>query len=267
MTRIHAAAFATTLVLTLTDAHAADPTTSCESGKLRASGKYASCVLSADARAVRSGNPADYTRCSEKLGSSFSKAEDKGQGQCPGGTGDQGDIQTFLDACRASVAGALNTGDTLPVPGGVARSFTDNGDGTITDNVTGLMWEKLSDDGSIHDKDDAYSWADATAVKVAALNTANFAGHNDWRLPAVNELQTLLNYGAYIPATYAPFNTGCTAGCTVATCSCTNSSTYWSSTTDVSSPTDAWYVVFNLGFVGNTDKTLADYVRAVRGGS
>lgn len=42
---------------------------------------------------------------------------------------------------------------------GVARGFVDNGDGTITDTSTGLMWEKKSDDGSIHDKDDVYTWS------------------------------------------------------------------------------------------------------------
>jgi hypothetical protein len=38
------------------------------------------------------------------------------------------------------------------VQAGIPRSYTDNGDGTITDNVTGLMWEKLSDDASVHDQ-------------------------------------------------------------------------------------------------------------------
>lgn len=53
-------------------------------------------------------------------------------------------------------------GATIPCAGsgqdgelqkGLARAYTDNGDGTITDMRTGFAWEKLSDDGSIHDKD------------------------------------------------------------------------------------------------------------------
>lgn len=56
-------------------------------------------------------------------------------------------------------------------------SFTDNGDGTITDNRTGLMWEKLSDDGSIHDKDTTYTWHNA-GTKITALNGGGgFAGY------------------------------------------------------------------------------------------
>ena len=56
-----------------------------------------------------------------------------------------------------------------------------NGDGTITGNNTKLMWAKKSDDGTIHDKDNSYTWANAFAVHIATLNSTNFAGHNDWR--------------------------------------------------------------------------------------
>ena len=67
------------------------------------------------------------------------------------------------------------TGQDGELQKGAARSYTDNGDGTITDNTTGLMWEKLTDDGSIHDWDNVYTWEGAFA-KIAALNAANFAG-------------------------------------------------------------------------------------------
>ncbi len=66
---------------------------------------------------------------------------------------------------------------------GVARSFMDKADGTVSDEVTGLMWEKQSDDGSIHDRDDTCAWNDAFASKIAALNSAVFAGYGDWRVP------------------------------------------------------------------------------------
>ena len=55
-----------------------------------------------------------------------------------------------------------------------------NGNGTITDDQTGLTWEKLSDDGSIHEYADNYTWC-AAFTKITTLNSANFAGHNDWR--------------------------------------------------------------------------------------
>lgn len=149
----------------------------------------------------------------------------------------------------------------------MAVSFTDNGDGTVTDNRTGLMWEKLSDDGSIHDKDTTYNWTNAVATKVAALNSGSFAGYSDWRLPNVNELQSLANYGAVNPSVHAAFNTACAATCTVTTCSCTQSSFYWSSTTYQFDPSGAWGVFFDDGLVSADYKSGNYYVRAVRVGS
>jgi hypothetical protein len=49
--------------------------------------------------------------------------------------------------------------DDGTVGAGGALRYADNGDGTISDLNTGLMWEKKSDDGSIHDKDDVHSWS------------------------------------------------------------------------------------------------------------
>ena len=67
--------------------------------------------------------------------------------------------------------------------------FTDDGNGTITDDL-GLTREKLSNDDSVHQFTATYTLADALA-KVATLNATSFAGHTDWRLPTVRELHTL----------------------------------------------------------------------------
>ncbi|MFN2426619.1 MAG: DUF1566 domain-containing protein [Candidatus Binatia bacterium] len=149
---------------------------------------------------------------------------------------------------------------------GVDRSFTDNGDGTVTDNGMGLTWEKLADDGGIHDKDNTYTWANATADKIAALNSQNFAGHNDWRLPNRFELDSLVNLGASSPAVYSVFATACAASCTSATCSCTRPDYHWTSSTYLGAPLYAWTVYFSAGDTQAGNKTIGYYVRAVRGG-
>jgi hypothetical protein len=133
------------------------------------------------------------------------------------------------------------------------------------------MWEKKSNDSSIHDQDTAYTWDDAFAIHVAGLNGGTgFAGHTDWRLPNVNELQSIVNYENVFPAVSPAFNTGCVAACTVLTCSCTNITTehqlYWSSTTSALYG-GAWGVRFIDGINGPLSKGEGTFhVRAVRGG-
>lgn len=197
-----------------------------------------------------------------------------------------GDRTVTVDEIVVSVNNAL-TG--CPA---VASPFRDNGDGTITDTSTGLTWEKKSDDGGIHDWDDTYAWcadvsppdfecdgpakpADGAVFTtfLAALNTPPcFAGHCDWRLPSVRELESLVDYGSGNPAIAAAFHTNCTADCNVQTCSCTQSSfsrpsSYWTSTTFRLNPSGAWIISFDTGYAGGDGKTNANYVRAVRGGS
>jgi len=160
---------------------------------------------------------------------------------------------------------------------GGARSYVDNLDGTVTDTKTGLMWEKKSDDGSIHDKDNTYTWSTgapwnntgtAFTTFLATLNAGGgFAGHTDWRLPNSFELYSIVNLQNVLPAVDSAFNNSCAAACTVTTCSCTVSSYYWSSSTYALSTTIAWTVDFLDGAVTATYKTNGYYVRAVRGGS
>jgi hypothetical protein len=172
---------------------------------------------------------------------------------------------TCYDAAGKLIACA-GTGQDGESQTGVVRSFTDNGDGTIDDHTTGLMWEKLSDDGSIHDYTTTYAWADAFASKVAVLNSTGFAGHDDWRLPNILELESLRNYGAADPSVFSVFDSACAADCSLTNCSCTQAGYYWSSTTQLSQSTFAWHVSFLKGTTYPRAKTELAYVRAVRGG-
>lgn len=82
-------------------------------------------------------------------------------------------------------------------------SYTNNGDGTVTDTITGLIWEQKNDDGGSGDKDTIYTWKDALAYCENLL----LAGHDDWRLPNPKELERLVDLGRSNPAidtTYFP---------------------------------------------------------------
>jgi len=66
------------------------------------------------------------------------------------------------------------------------NNFVDNGDSTITDNATGLMWSK-------NDSRTGMNWQSALAW-AQTKNSANYLGHNDWRLPNAKELQSIVDY-------------------------------------------------------------------------
>jgi hypothetical protein len=196
--------------------------------------------------------------------------------QCKGDFNGSGNVT--IDEILTAVNNALS-GCPLPGP-----RLLDNGDGTVTDTKTGLLWEKKSDDGSVHDQDNTYTWStgspaynpDGTAFTsfLATLNSAPcFAKHCDWRLPTMTELQSLVAYERWAPAIDPVFNAACDPDCTVLTCSCTSlDDFYWSSTPMAEIPSvDAWNVGFNQGVVNLYPKTFGSlpggsYARAVRGG-
>ncbi len=74
--------------------------------------------------------------------------------------------------------------------GGVATAaLVDNGDGTVTDTGSGLMWQKATAPGT-------YNWQEALSY----CENLSLTGHSDWRLPNRNELHSLVDYSRYNPA-------------------------------------------------------------------
>lgn len=130
-------------------------------------------------------------------------------------------------------------------------NFADNGDGTITDTSTGLMWEKTSDRNT-------YTWSQAKDY----CDALNLGGYSDWRLPTRNELQTLVHYGRFNPAISMSFFPALTTSYFPETAP----SYYWTSTISAGSAGVAWYVHFRYGYVHYIDKYYYNHVRAVRAG-
>jgi hypothetical protein len=130
--------------------------------------------------------------------------------------------------------------------------FTDNGDGTVTDNCTGLMWEKnvadTDGDGKL-DPADVLPWCSALSY----CEHLTFAKHDDWRLPNVRELQSIMDYGRFSPAIDPVFGA-------------LNNTWSWSSTSEVAFPDRAWKVQAFHGDVatGAKDDTQLTFLRAVR---
>lgn len=119
-------------------------------------------------------------------------------------------------------------------------SYTDNGNGTITDNNTGLIWQK-QDDGT------GRTW-DAANTYCAGLSLAG-AG---WRLPTRMELLTIADYGRYSPAINTAYFPN------------TQLVFYWASTASASNSAYAWYVSFNVSYSYADNKTYYFNSRCVR---
>jgi len=124
------------------------------------------------------------------------------------------------------------------------QNFIDNGDGTITDTSSGLMWQQRGSTTKMY-------WEDALIY----CENLQLAGYNDWRLPNINELQYLVDYKQvtqplinkdFFPDTFNDY--------------------YWSSTTSTSNKNFAFCLYFAHGnFVYSPKNELTRYVCAVRG--
>jgi len=152
----------------------------------------------------------------------------------------------------------------------------------VQDHVTGLMWEVKTTGGAggLRDANHTYTWLNSdpyinggaagtanggicvdavncdTEKYVAAVNVAGLCGFNDWRLPKVEELRSIVDYiipfpGPTIDTAYFPNAIG---------------SWYWSSSSYAAGATGAWGVGFFNGGDGAYFKSYNGYVRLVRGG-
>jgi hypothetical protein len=150
--------------------------------------------------------------------------------------------------------------DNIPLTRPDSR-YTDHGDGTVTDRVTGLMWDQCPWGRSGNDcttgSAGTFDWQAALGVAETANamgDGAGYKGYNDWRLPNIQELMSLVEAACYDPAineNYFP---------------ATESVTYRSSSPFASFASGAWLVNFNGGRDFWGDKDYAVRVRLVRAG-
>lgn len=208
----------------------------CNAARYKAAAKYASCQLKAQAKIGPAGNFGLFEertrKCNEKYAEKWVV------------------IQTLY-----------------PTTSCAAPRLVDNGNGTITDNMTGLMWEKKTDDATVHDWDNLYelstndgditdSDGSAFTAFLSALNSSCFAGHCDWRLPTRAELQSI----QIEPCT------SLSGPCIDPIFGLTQTDDrYWTSSTYQFEPNFAWQIGFG-GAPQFQSKVDITYVRAVRGG-
>ncbi|MEY4903164.1 MAG: hypothetical protein RLZZ292_979 [Bacteroidota bacterium] len=129
----------------------------------------------------------------------------------------------------------------VKTPTTIVAHFTDNGDGTITDNLTNLVWQKTPNPNLL-------TWEDA--LKYAENLT--FATVSDWRLPNIKEMQSINDESVTKPSVSTTFFP--TIGV----------KKYWSSTSLPNQTTKAWYLDTQFGITTYDEKTVANSVLCVR---
>ena len=158
------------------------------------------------------------------------------------------------DASGASINCAATGQDgTFQTGVSVSPRFTDNGDGTVKDNLTGLIW--LKNPACFGASNWTQALADANTLASGSCGLTDGSAAGDWRLPNVKELQSLIDYGHFNTALpsghpFSVYNWG-----------------HWSSTSSAGNPDGAWAVGISNGSVGGFLKSDASwYVWPVRGG-
>jgi len=186
-----------------------------------------------------------------------------------------------LNCDAASLGELLGLGQDAEIQAGRKMAYSAlkyKNDECIKDQVTGLIWEQKTADGTLRDKDWRYSWFNAdpktnggnagiqagsatcghtlsscsTAAYINALNKAGYCGYSDWRLPSRSELANLIDYSAQGPSLNPLFsNTAFT-------------DRYWSSSTSAKQDAKAWMADFKDGESSPGFKEYMGHIRAVR---
>jgi hypothetical protein len=128
------------------------------------------------------------------------------------------------------------TPTTLP------NHFTDNSDGTITDNLTQLIWQKVTNPSAL-------TWEQALAY----AEGLSLGASSEWRLPNIKELQSLNDETLTNPSVNTDYF------------SSIGVKNYWSSTSLPNQTTEAWYCNTKFGITTYDLKTNSNYVICVRG--
>lgn len=159
-----------------------------------------------------------------------------------GGIGNKPKTETISAGFNGTKRYHVRAVRNINTPGTLAHHFTDNGDGTITDHLTQLIWQKVPGTNT-------QTWENA----IVYAESLTLGGATDWRLPNIKELQSLNDESVSNPSANTTF---------FPTIGIHN---YWSATSLPNQTTKAWYWNTQFGITSYDLKTNQNYVLCVRG--
>jgi quinol monooxygenase YgiN len=152
----------------------------------------------------------------------------------------------LIDCTGTGQDGEIQAGVPWPT-----RRFSDNQNGTVTDNLTGLVWLKNADNFGFRTWAQALAVCNSLASGSYGLTDGSVAG--DWRLPNVKEIESLVDYdqvGPCLPPGHPFVNV--------------RPSSYWTATSVQEAPTQAMFIIFGVGPIIFENKEHPFFVWPVR---
>ena len=181
----------------------------------------------------------------------------------PARVGETGQVTCWDEGGAVTTcAGTGQDGDIQPGVAWPNPRFTDNGNGTVTDNLTGLIW--LKNASCFGQRSYEYVLTDVNGLASGSCGLTDGSVAGQWRLPSRFELESLLDHEYHDPALSNAAGTGqWTEGDPFTGIQL---SYYWSSTSYSNEATSSLVVYFDWGFASAKWKIFGSYVWPVRGG-
>lgn len=176
--------------------------------------------------------------------------------------------QSGQSSCYSAVgasipcAGTGQDGDKMAGVEWPKQRFSDNGNGTMTDSLTGLIWLKdatCNDTVGGVEKTNGYlSWNESlgwsNGMSDGYCGLADGSKPGDWRLPSRKEMKSLINRQLVVNA----------LGLSSSGFTNVQANSYWTSSTNTANTANAWYICMNNGHIYNLPKGEISYVWPVR---